>query len=72
MNNTEQIIDGLFQAGEWITEIAQPIGETEDGSNKYESHIEHMIEAIDKAIDVISEKGGTYEQSKDIPFEASV
>lgn len=50
----EKILNGLVASGEWICEVAEPIGKKKDGSDKFEPHIEYMLEAIDKAYTIIS------------------
>lgn len=50
----KKILNGLFDAGYWISEVAEPIGTKRGGGDKFEPHIEYMLEAIDKAHDLIA------------------
>jgi hypothetical protein len=51
----EKILNGLVASGEWICEVAEPIGEKKDGSDKFEPHIEYMLKAIDEAFTIIAD-----------------
>ena len=50
----KDILNGLFDAGYWISEVAEPIGTKKDGGERFENHIEYMLKAIDLAHDYIA------------------
>lgn len=47
------MLDHLFNASEWITEVAEPIDRV-NGEKVYECHIEKMVDAIDLAYEMLS------------------
>lgn len=51
----ERICNGLFAAGDWISEVAEQDPKGEFDKAIYEPHIQKMLDAIDSAHDLIAQ-----------------
>ena len=56
MKRKSTILTWIREAGYWISEIASPIGTKRNGEDRFEPHIEKMLEAIDSVDMLLSGK----------------